>query len=189
MRSTRLDDQERCLTPLPPDAEALASILADALVQDFRQFPDRYHGGAEPSPWKAAEVVEFRDNQRKIKHAKEGSDLSPRTGERRSLRGTRIGTCDLCLRIFRKVRRRGKVPCFCSSFCQYLVQYSALDTELCRLIVVVDQERKERKEWGLDPDDDHDWIRGLGRHWPSYYRGRYAEESQLKFRRHYSKYF
>lgn len=50
---------------LPPDAEALASILAEALIEDLRQHPDRYHGGANPEPWKEAEVVEFSDYAKK----------------------------------------------------------------------------------------------------------------------------
>jgi hypothetical protein len=51
-------------SPLPPDAEALASILAEALVQDIR----RYGGGVTTPPWKVAEVIEIsRQSKKKIK--------------------------------------------------------------------------------------------------------------------------
>ena len=51
-------------TDLPPDAEALASILAEALVQDIR----RYGGGVTTPPWQVAEVIEIsRQTKKKIK--------------------------------------------------------------------------------------------------------------------------
>lgn len=149
---------------LPPDAEALADILAAALVQDFRQHPDGYHGGGNPPPWKT-----------RNRYITQG-------GITDNLQG--FGKCELCRRIFQKKRRRGKVPRLCSDSCRYLVLHSTLETELSRLLVVVAQERNERKERGLDPDKDQDWIRGLGSHWPSYYRRRHGEESQLALKPH-----
>jgi hypothetical protein len=54
-------------SPLPLDADELASILAAALVQDIRQYPN-YGCGGNPPPWKAGEVIEItRQSKKKIK--------------------------------------------------------------------------------------------------------------------------